>query len=261
MRTLFRHRIGPREAERLLSRTAGSAHPELDNLLVAATAPPRADEMAGLHAAVAEFERAARMPTPTTPSRVHPRGVGRAFGVKVLAGTAVLLLGGTALAAETGNLPGVVQQRAHDLFAPLGVPAPQGSDADPTATDPAGGPGTAAPGPAPAPTPSQPGVGRTLGPSSPEALGLCRAWEAAGKSAGGRQLTAESFQDLARLAGGEQRIEGFCAPLLAERGGTATQPPAPAPGQPGNRNTDGPGPGNGPGNGNGPPTSRPNQKG
>nr|MDT0660629.1 hypothetical protein [Micromonospora sp. DSM 115978] len=253
MRTFHRRRIGPREAERLLSRAANSAYPELDHLLAAATAPPRADELAGFHAAVAEFERAARMPAPAAPSRVRTRGLGWAFGVKVFAGTAILLLGGTALAAETGNLPGIAQQHAHDLFAPLGVPAPQRSGAGPTATEPAGGTGT------PTPAPSHPGVGRTLSPSSPEALGLCRAWEAARKNADGRQMTAEAFQDLARVAGGEQRIQGFCAPLLAEQGGTGTQPPTPAPSQPGNGNGNTDGAGNG--NGNGPPTSRPNQKG
>ncbi|MEJ3750110.1 hypothetical protein WEI85_43485 [Actinomycetes bacterium KLBMP 9797] len=222
MFTLRKRWIGPREAERLL--TAGpdaSTHPELGYLLGAAAAPPRPDEVVGLWAAVAAFEEAGR----ATGVRVVPASrhwLARSVAVKAAAGVAVALIGGTALAAQTGNLPGGAQQRAHDLFSSLGVPPP---GAGPAAT----GPSVDAPTPSPMPTPTAgPGnPGRTLSPSSPAVPELCRGWQANQQNPNNEPLAAEAFRELAAAAGGERRIAAFCAPLLADDPGRVVSPPGP----------------------------------
>lgn len=245
MFTARKRRIGPRDAERMLSAPGSDpAHPELSYLLAAAAAPPRPDELDGLAAAVAAYERAgltageAALPAP------RRSWLTRSIAVKAAAGTAVLLFGGTALAA-TGNLPNVAQQQAHDLFSGLGVPPPSSrASASPTPTA-AGSPsGT----PTPAPVPSN--NGRTISPSSPAALGLCRAWEAAEKNPTGKKMTAEAFLDLTRAAGSEANIAEYCAPLLDD--GAAEEGQGPPTARPSNPGDD---------KGRGRPTTTPHQKG
>ncbi|WP_173079636.1 hypothetical protein [Phytohabitans rumicis] len=215
MRTSRKPRIGPREAERLLDAApSGSAYPELSYLLAAATAPPRPHELAGLHAAVAAFEEAGRYPD--APARRRSRLL-RPLGVKLAAGVAVLLVGGTALAAETGNLP-------TNPFTSGGAPPPATSAprVDRSTT-------------APAPDPSPTNHGRTLAPTSPAVLGLCRAWEAIQKNPKAKPMAAEAFRDLAAAAGGADHIGAFCAPLLAQKperttgGGKDHPKPSPTP--------------------------------
>jgi hypothetical protein len=243
MRAFRGNRLGPREVEQLVSpERAGSAYPELSYLLSAAAAPPRADELAGHEAALAAFERAGL----STPVRTAPRRrmLTRSIAVKAFAGAALMLLGGTALAAETGNLPGQAQQHAHDLFSALGVPAPVGN------ASPAGvGPQT--PRTSPAPTPK---AGRTLSPSSPAVPGLCRAWNAMQKNPKGKPMAAEAFRDLVSVAGGENRIQDFCEPFLAPPPAASPTPSPPrpkaTPSHPGNN-----------GKGHGRPTSTPRPKG
>ncbi|MEH1123781.1 hypothetical protein [Micromonospora sp. CPCC 206061] len=244
MLTARKRRIGHREAEQMLS-TPGSdpTHPELSYLLAAAAAPPRSDELVGLAAAVAAYERAGFATGETAVPAPRRSWLTRSVAVKAAAGTAVLLMGGTALAAETGNLPNGAQQQAHDLFSGLGVPPP-GARASATPTP--GGTPSARPTPAPSPS----NHGRTISPSSPAALGLCRAWEAGEKKPTGKKMAAEAFQDLLRAAGGEANIAKFCAPLLdagpAENG---QGPPSAKPSRPNE------------GKGRGRPTTTPHQKG
>lgn len=222
MRSFRARRIDPREVE------------QLSYLFAAATAPPRADELVGHEPALAAFEQAGRASTPAPVRR--RRMLTRTVAVKAFAGTALVLVGGTALAAETGNLPGRAQQHAHDLFSALGVPAPAGN------ASPAGvGPQTSR-----STSTSAPARG-TLSPSSPAVPGLCRAWEATRKNPKGKSMTAEAFRDLAEAAGGERRIAAFCAPLLADPTESATPKAKPTPSHPGNEK----------GKGKGRPTSTP----
>jgi hypothetical protein len=240
-------RIGPRETEQLL--TAGSdasAYPGLSELLAAAAAPPRPDELVGLQAAMAEFEAAGQETRTRVMVMNRRRGFARPFAVKVAAGLAVVLFGGTALAAQTGNLPGSSQQRAHDLFAGLGVPAPSASS---TPTTPPVTRSTTAPPAEPSPSSRS----ETPGPAGAATRGLCQSWEARQKNPKKKPMKAESIQILAAAAGGTEQITAFCTALLTGKPGvTATPGPAetsPTPTHPGK------------GKGNGRPTSTPGKKG
>ncbi|WP_213012091.1 hypothetical protein [Paractinoplanes toevensis] len=197
MRTRRIHRIGPAEAERLVAGDpAGPDLAALKKLLDAARAPAAVSELTGEKAAVAAFRahrtraaRAARRPART-----------RVGVVTVATGLALLVLGGTAVAARTGNLPQDAQQHAHRLFSALGVPAPR--------TGPS-------PAPTPAPSSSRPVPTRPASPSpspspSPDitALGWCEAWRGA---PGRTPLARDDRRRLAMAAGGEERIPGFCS--------------------------------------------------
>ncbi|MEJ3748283.1 hypothetical protein WEI85_33985 [Actinomycetes bacterium KLBMP 9797] len=213
MCTARTRRIGPREAERLLS-AAGSdpAYPELSALLAAAAAAPRPGERAGLEAALAAFETAAPAPAPTA----RRRWLTRSFVLKTATGTAVLLFGGTAVAATTGTLPAGAQRYAHDAFSAVGVPAPPSRRAEPTTVKTS----------APAATPSN--RGRTLAPTSPALKGLCQAWQAHQKRPNDPPMSAEAFRDLARAAGGEARIATLCAPFLDPEKSAEPEPNKPS---------------------------------
>jgi hypothetical protein len=259
-------RIGSREAERLLAADShASAYPNLNRLLAAAAAPPRPDELTNLRPAVAAFEAAGfeaerHDATPSfAPARAR-RMFARSITLKAVAGVAVALFGGTALAAETGHLPGRSQQHAHDLFAVLGVPSPsaRASSAAPTA-GPTATP-TAPPSVAPTtitaiPTtrPSSSGRPATPGLSGSAAVGLCRSWVARQNNPKHQPIKSEASRRLAAAAGGEEHIAAFCATVLAEgRAPTASQSPsttAPTPSHPGN------------GKGHGKPTTKPHKKG
>lgn len=224
MRTARERRIGPREAERLLTAPGSDpAYPELSALLAAAAAAPREAELTGMEAALAAYQNAAF----ATAAPARRRWVVRSFAAKAVAGTAVLLLGGTALAAETGNLPAAAQRHAHDLLAPLGVPPPPPPTSRPTPSRPAAA--STAPTVAPTPTPVPSNRGRTLAPTSPAVQGLCRAWQAHQKNPNGKAMTAEAFRDLARVAGGESKIAAFCAPLLSGGQNKASAEPTRSP--------------------------------
>jgi hypothetical protein len=225
MRAARRRRIGPREAERLLTgQAAGSAHAQVRRLLDLAAAPPRPSELGGRGAAVAAFEQAGRDAGSTARSlgrrRVFAPLLARGAGWAAT-GAAVLLIGSTAMAASTGNLPGRAQQRAHDLLRPLGVVVP-------------GAAGRASPSPSASPTKAL--GGKVGGPSgSPALLELCEAWEASKNLH--KAMTKEQLRDLVAQAGSKASITGFCAWMLAGKQGraaSAAPTPTPTPSQPGN---------------------------
>lgn len=219
MRTVRKRRIGPHEAERLLTaERIGSDHVELSLLLAAAAAPPRPDELIGYESAMAAFAQAGReaeaTPMPVGRGRRRWLPLPRSVAAKAVLGAAVALTGGVAYAAETGRLPDAAQRHAHELFSPLGVPAP-------TTPPPTAGRGS--------PTATPTGAGRTLDPGEPAALGLCRAWKAARANPNGSPMAAEAFQDLAEAAGGERDVPAFCARLLASPASRVPAPPGPTP--------------------------------
>ena len=118
-------RIGRAEADRLVSGDPpGPQHRGLGVLLDAAAAPPSVEELAGERAAVARFVAAYRDAGPVPPARtpIPASRSARMVAIKVAAAAAVLAAGGTAVAAETGNLPAGARQ----FLTGLGVPAPDG---------------------------------------------------------------------------------------------------------------------------------------
>jgi hypothetical protein len=194
-------RIRRQEAERLLSGvlTAADRH-ELLRLLRLAAAPTRPGELAGREVAVASmvsvYDR-----TPERPSYLSV--LSRAVAVKVAAAIAVLLLGGTAVAAGTGSLPPPVQ---HGIFTVIGDPVPDAPSPTPHGAHWPPGHGTS-----PDPTATPDGRPTTVAPP-PNAGGLCHAWEAQ------RDRTPDPalVRELSPLAGGEQKIPAFCAAILTE---------------------------------------------
>jgi hypothetical protein len=249
MGTSRMRRIGSREAEQLLTADPGaSAYPGLNRLLAAAAAPPRPDELTNLRAAVAAFEAAGRNDRPSVAAASVRRVFARSVAVKAVAGVAVVLFGGTALAAETGNLPGRTQQHAHNLFSAFGVPpaSARATSATPSATP-------ATPSATPSPTPSSGGRTAAPGVTSAATAGLCQSWVAWQKNPKNKPIKAEALQRLAAAAGGEEHIAAFCTALLGDGPApTATQSSgtvAPTPSHPGN------------GNGHSKPTPTPHGKG
>jgi hypothetical protein len=197
---------------------------------------------------VAAFEAAGRDDRARVATVRVRRVFARSVAVKAVAAVAVVMFGGTALAAETGNLPGRSQQHAHNLFSALGVPPPS---ARATPTTPSAAPTTPSAGPGA--TASSGGRTATPGLTSPATAGLCRSWMARQKKPKHKPLKAEALRKLATAAGGEEHIAAFCTALLG--GGPAgppTQGPGtvvPTPSHPGN------------GNGHGKPTPNPHKKG
>jgi uncharacterized membrane protein YgcG len=260
MRTRRNRRIGLAEADRLVAgQPPGPDHRGLSVLLGAATAPPSAEELAGERAAVARFVAANRGPAPLpTSSRVRAPRSARTVAIKLAAGVAVLATGGTAVAAETGKLPAGVQQRAHQLFSALGVPAPVGGP-HPTATATGAGPTRSGGSVSPAPTRTPPRSGATTQSAEPSALGLCRSWDDARSNPRGKAMPAASRHALAAAAGGEAQIADFCASLLFASPSTPAATPPSTTSQPStgvssaasNSSGGGNGEGNGVGNGNG----------
>jgi hypothetical protein len=240
-------RIGSREAEQLLTADPdASAYPDLSQLLAAAAAPPHPDELVGLRAAVAAFEAAGRDGRSGVVVTSRRRGFARPLAVKAAAGVAVVLFGGTALAAETGNLPNAPQQHAHNLFSGLGVPPPSAS------TAPSSPVARTSSTPTRTPTPSA-GGHESPAPAGAATLRLCRSWDAQQQNPQGKPMKHEALRDLAEAAGGEDRIAAFCAALLADDPGQdPTQAPATVPPTPSH-----PGKGKGPSK----PTPTPHKKG
>jgi hypothetical protein len=191
MRTRRTRQIDLDEADRLVTGDPpGPTRPGLGTLLDALRAPATPGELGAEKTAVAAFTthrkraaRAARRKTPT-----------RAVLVPALTALALLMFGGTALAARTGNLPDGAQQHAHHLFSALGVPAP----------------GTGPDRRHPSPSPS----------ASPVAVELswCADWQP-----GGTPLSTDDHRRLRAAAGSEDRIPGYCDNLKHSAG------PSPSP--------------------------------
>ena len=204
-------RIGRGTAERILSGAPVAEQAGLVRLLRQAAAPPSAQELAGHETMVRAMATAYRSEAAGQRRYSRLGAVSRAVAVKVASVAAVLLLGGTALAASTGNLPAEVQHGAHGLLSALGVPVP---DADPPAT-PAPRPSRSAqPTTTPSPSPSPSNLSGTA------LVGLCRAWRAQqGQSA--QSADPGVVQLLSAAAGGDDQIPALCDGIL---GRPATSP-------------------------------------
>ena len=219
MSTRRARRIGLTEADQLVAGSRTDPGLEgLAGLLDAVRSPAPGVDLAGERAAVAGFLAARQRDVPAAPPRKRTL-VARALAVKVALVIAVLAFGGTALAARTGSLPSAVQERAHALFSDVGVPPP-GREPGPQITR-GGVPATSAPTPSPAPSRSP-----ASGPSSTADVELCRAWDAARRDPPGQAVPAPARRALAAAAGGEPKIDDFCAGLLRKPSATG-QPAVP----------------------------------
>jgi hypothetical protein len=223
-----------------------AAHPGVAELLAAASAPARPEELAGELAAVAAFRREYRPVDRAAPPVPEPRGsVPRRPRRRrvALAGLAavVALVGGTAYAAGSGRLPDPVQRQLHEALAGVGVPPP-----DPRDTPSPKQPSASASAPVPMGT----------APGDAQLLGLCRAWQAARENPGAPQPRPDEKRILAEAAGGAHRIEQYCAALVATGPGATLAPPTPANPTPG---TSAPGKPENPGGPGGPPATPPGQ--
>jgi hypothetical protein len=207
--------ITRRAADRLLDRQpAGAANDDVARLLAAAAGPARPGELAGEREAVAAFRREFGRETRTgvavapRPARRPRRRVAAVAALSAL----LLAVGGTAYAASTGRLPDAVERVVEGMFTggdPAATPpsdpaSPNGStDAAPSPTGPASG----------ATSPAAPG-GAAPGVDVARLTGLCRSWEATRGNPNSNSISAEDLRVLATAAGGEDRIEAYCAALL-----------------------------------------------
>lgn len=232
-------RIGPREAEQLLSGgPAGADRRALTEVLSALAEPARPAELRGRDAVMAAFVQAASRPEPAGAGR--RRGIGRvaarALAVKLSAVGLALALSGTALAAQAGALPEPVQRVVHGWFSGFGVPAPGDSDpitagrdvdgtdgADPSVASPPGGmppTGTPLASGSPAARPGSPAG------DPPRIEGLCRAYRAHEKNPARPPVDSAAFKRLAAAAGGADNIGAYCAQVLDGDQGTGPGKPA-----------------------------------
>lgn len=212
MRKRRTRRIDLDEADRLAAGDpTAPRHAGLGTLLDTLRAPATPGELATEKATVAAFtahrKRAARAARRNRRTRPHRSNMApaRALVTPLTTALALLIFGGTALAARTGNLPDGAQQHAHRLFSALGVPAPRT--------------GPHHPSPSPSASATPPAV----------ELGWCADWQP-----GGPSLSSENHQRLRTAAGSEQRIPGYCDTLRRSAAPSpsvsVTPPSAPSPG-------------------------------
>ncbi len=201
MRTPRRHRITRRHSEHVLDGLGGPD--DLARLLADARRTPMSGELPGEAEALVAFRQYAVADTvPETRSLpVRTLTLSRALVVKVLAATtAVVAIGGVA-AAATGNLP--VTQHRHSI----------GTAAHPTASP------TAKPTGAKDSDASRPANSAKDGRDHRHdltAVGLCRAWVEVSKNAPHALTTSKAFQDLAKQAGGADKVAAYCDSLVQQ---------------------------------------------
>jgi hypothetical protein len=200
------HRIDRETAEQLLSGVPAdrsAATDPLARLLAAAAAPPTARELAGEDAALAAFLDARRLPAAAAGGTLLQAARGRLFTLKVaaLAAATTAALGGVAIAAGTGSLPGQGSGKASGVTSSA-TGSPDGR------TD------VGRPAHTPAATPTVPGSLGGAAPS-PSLVGLCQAYEARPAASRSKALEAPAFGALVAAAGGADRVPAYCVAVLA----------------------------------------------
>jgi hypothetical protein len=184
---------------------AGPAHRGLAELLAAAKAPAHPEELAGRRAAVAAFAAAGRdeaVPEPVT--RGRRSRTARTLVANVTAVMVLLAGTGAAMAARAGHLPDAAQQRAHDLFSRLGVPAPPSTPDTPVS------PPRTRPSRTVEPPSSGPVTTRPPASVAPVPAGWCRAWAAEPEPG-----EEPWYRELVEAAGSEKEVAAYCAALGA----------------------------------------------
>ena len=200
--SIHRRRIDRDTAERLLRRDLAAAlagQDPLADLLAAAAAPARADELAGERAAMTAFRMAHRVPTTQPRSRsMIKTAIGKILTAKAAAVLAATAIGGVAVAASTGNLP---TQRDADAAAQSSQRA---EPSLPTQASHATG------------RPSTAGTsGDHSAAPSPSLVGLCVAFSAAAGDNPGKAMENPAFTALFTAAGAKDKAAAYCTKLLA----------------------------------------------
>lgn len=188
-------------------------------LLAATTAEPTPEELAGQWKALAELRAVSR----TRRAGIHSRRAARPprrrwAGPAAAALVGALVTGGVA-AAATGNLPGPVRNVAQRILDTAGGVGP----GTPTMSAPASTSRASTPGSVPAGKSTRPTGATGPGPATtgaaaapnPNPKGLCQAYLASEGAEQGKKLEATAFQDLAKLAGGAEKIPAYCQQVLA----------------------------------------------
>jgi hypothetical protein len=214
-------------------------------LLAATAAEPTPEELAGQAEVLAELRAMTWIPRRAA---AHTRRAARPprrrwAGLAAAALVGALVTGGVA-AAATSNLPGPVRNVARSILGngdgagPVAPrePGQQTATAGPSDTSTSTGPTAGSQGGQPAgaadhgPDPTAAGS-----PAGPDPERLCQAFLAGKGAEEGKKLNATAFQDLAKLAGGAEKVPSYCEEVLA---GGATpkedkpqQPPAGGQGQ------------------------------
>jgi uncharacterized membrane protein YgcG len=202
---------------------APAGYTAVAQLLAAAAAAPTPEELAGHGAVLAELRAMARARSAAamaTGRARPPRRRRRGLAVVIVVGA--LAMGGVAGAA-TGHLPAPVREAARTIIGAAGSGTPSGpttgqpptsATGTPTA-DGTGGAGLKGSRPAGAPgSGSEPGS-TGAGPAAGPALeGLCEAFAAGDGAERGGKLDATAFEELARAAGGEEKVAAYCEDLL-----------------------------------------------
>ncbi len=200
--------------ERAESRALERLATDADLLAWSLAAPPTPAELADEHIALSAFRKIPSSARRSPGVKVIAIGLGSAGAATAAAAgrsrtalltatalsVSVMSLGGLGAAAYVGALPDPVQQVLHDT---VGAPAPE---APRKGTSPDSGSNPA--------TPSNAGVGPHAAGSP--AAGLCRAW-ASDKAKGTARDRSVAFRNLAGTAGGTDRVEAYCAGVLAAK--------------------------------------------
>jgi hypothetical protein len=207
-------------AERLLRGGHGGGDHPLASLLAAAKAPGRERELASEEMAVAAFQAAHRASVPLPQRRSMIKSVvAKLLTVKVAALAATVAgVGGVALAASTGTLPGALNANK-----PSASHSPATDKGQPSG-HPSGGPADRR-DPAAVPSGFPPGL-----------YWLCNDYIGRDAENRGKALAESKFRDLAKQAGGQDRdkADKFCDKLLnsspdSESGNAPTAHPTGAP--------------------------------
>ena len=172
--------------------------PALAPVLAALTAPASAHELDG-YASTLSALRAAHVTPAPSPSRRRPSMLATLAGAKLgatIAGIAVGLGGAATVVYVSSNVAHTPDTHANSTASavPAGSTTPAGSD-HPTGTPTPGGVGPDATGPA--------------------AHGLCTAWKAVAANAHGKAMDSVAFTNLAKAAGGADKVASFCAAVTA----------------------------------------------
>lgn len=202
-------------AERLLRDAADgrTVDDPLAAVLRAAAAPARPHELAGYAAVMEAFRDARRTGTGAAVRRAPSRGLlPRLLTVKAVAAAAAVAISGVAVGAGTGVLPNPLRPEPHTTPSPAHL-----------ATTPA--PVRVVATPLPSGSPAQPALTPSAAP--PNLVGLCHAYRRDADHNAARQ---PEYAALAQAAGDPERVESYCAELLAGRGnGPSAQPSHPQP--------------------------------
>lgn len=205
-------RLSRRDARRILRGDHTAAGTALHGVLAAASAPADVSELAGERVAMAAFAAYGTGAATSGERRSKAKKWAGSLTTRLAATVAAVVLvagGGLAAVAATTGLPGHGDTPAHP--APAGsVPRPGDATAPGEgAAVPPDGAGTAVPQPT-----ASAGDGGPDAVPSPSPVGLCHAYIAGADRT--KRLDNPAFAALIADAGGRDKVDAYCAALLAD---------------------------------------------